>query len=122
MSEITRIQNQDSWKRTQVRIPQDQYDAVVDYAKENNLSLNTAMLELMDKGLQQPQAPNEEFHKTIKVLTERISELSVEAREMRQIYMALFSTKFPESIPLDIQSKAAQILLKNLANGLKEDD
>ena len=52
MSDITRIQNQDSWKRTQIRIPQDDYDAVADYAKENNLSLNTAMLELISKGLQ----------------------------------------------------------------------
>lgn len=51
MSEITRIQNQDSWKRTQIRIPQDDYDAVACYAKENNLSLNTAMLELLGKGL-----------------------------------------------------------------------
>lgn len=51
MSGKARIQNQDEWKRTQLRIPQEQYDAVADYAKENNLSLNAAMLELMDRGL-----------------------------------------------------------------------
>lgn len=46
-----RIVSQDDWKRTQVRMPQDQYDAIATYAKDNNLSLNTAMLELMDRGL-----------------------------------------------------------------------
>lgn len=44
-------EKQDDWKRTQVRMPQGQYDAVMRYAEENNLSLNTAMLDLMDKGL-----------------------------------------------------------------------
>ncbi|HCU74632.1 hypothetical protein IIQ44_20260 [Acinetobacter oleivorans] len=50
MFEKKRIQNQDEWKRTQIRIPQDQYDAIVEYAEKNNLSLNTAMLDLMEKG------------------------------------------------------------------------
>lgn len=53
----SRIQNQDDWKRTQVRIPQEQYKAVADYAQERNLSLNSAMLELLDKGLQNPIQP-----------------------------------------------------------------
>lgn len=44
-------EKQDDWKRTQLRMPQGQYDAVMRYAEENNLSLNTAMLDLMDKGL-----------------------------------------------------------------------
>lgn len=51
MTEKSRIQNQDEWKRTQIRIPKDIYDSLVEYAERNNLSLNTAMLELMDKGL-----------------------------------------------------------------------
>lgn len=51
MFEKTRIQNQDDWKRTQLRIPFNQYDAVTKYAIENNLSLNSAMLELIEKGL-----------------------------------------------------------------------
>lgn len=51
MSEKSRIQNQDEWKRTQIRIPKDIYNSLVEYAERNNLSLNTAMLELMDKGL-----------------------------------------------------------------------
>lgn len=49
-SKTGRIQNQDDWKRTQVRMPQDQYLDIVSYAEENNLSLNTAMIELMAKG------------------------------------------------------------------------
>lgn len=43
--------NQDDWKRTQVRIPQDKYELLMTYAERNNLSLNTAMLELMEVGL-----------------------------------------------------------------------
>lgn len=57
MSEKSRIQNQDEWKRTQIRIPKDIYDSIVEYAEKNNLSLNTAMLELMDKGLSTVEGP-----------------------------------------------------------------
>jgi hypothetical protein len=45
-----RAVSQDDWKRTQVRMPQEQYESLMDYAEKNNLSLNTAMLELMDLG------------------------------------------------------------------------
>ena len=51
MTEKVRTQNQDDWKRTQVRIPQEQYDDIVAYAEEKDISLNTAMIELMDNGL-----------------------------------------------------------------------
>ncbi|MFA3129756.1 hypothetical protein KWG22_17240 [Acinetobacter pittii] len=47
-----RVISQDDWKRTQLRMPQEQYQSVVDYAERNNLSLNSAILELMDIGLQ----------------------------------------------------------------------
>lgn len=43
--------NQDDWKRTQVRMPQEQYQAVVDYANDNKMSLNSAIIDLVDKGL-----------------------------------------------------------------------
>ncbi|TCB36828.1 hypothetical protein E0H82_03720 [Acinetobacter sp. ANC 4910] len=46
-----RAVSQDDWKRTQVRMPQEQYEELMSYAEKNNLSLNTAMLELMDLGL-----------------------------------------------------------------------
>lgn len=46
--------NQDNWKRTQVRMPQDLYNEVSLYAEENELSLNSAMLVLMDKSLNSP--------------------------------------------------------------------
>lgn len=45
--------NQDDWKRTQVRMPQSLYNALQNYAKENELSLNSAMLALCEKGLEQ---------------------------------------------------------------------
>lgn len=46
-----RAVSQDDWKRTQVRMPQEQYEELMSYAEKSNLSLNTAMLELMDLGL-----------------------------------------------------------------------
>lgn len=64
----SRIQNQDDWKRTQVRIPQEQYQAVADYAQERNLSLNSAMLELLDKGLQNPIQPTNDM--LVQILSE----------------------------------------------------
>ena len=42
---------QKDWKRTQVRIPQDLYNKVVKHAERENTSLNTAMLQLIKKGL-----------------------------------------------------------------------
>ncbi|WP_286400077.1 hypothetical protein [Acinetobacter thutiue] len=51
MIDKMRTQNQDDWKRTQVRIPQDQYEDIVAYAESKDISLNTAMIELMDNGL-----------------------------------------------------------------------
>ena len=47
-----RVLNQDDWKRTQVRMPLDQYDDVVKYAEQNSLSLNSAVLDLVSKGLE----------------------------------------------------------------------
>lgn len=51
MNERSRIQNQDEWKRTQLRVPQDDYNKIVDYAELNKMSLNTAILNLLDIGL-----------------------------------------------------------------------
>lgn len=44
--------NQDDWKRTQVRMPQEQYQLVVNHANDNKMSLNSAIIDLIDKGLQ----------------------------------------------------------------------
>lgn len=44
--------NQEDWKRTQVRMPQPLYNALQNYAKENELSLNSAMLTLCELGLE----------------------------------------------------------------------
>ncbi|WP_151834582.1 hypothetical protein [Acinetobacter junii] len=48
---MKRAITQDDWKRSQIRMPQDKYDEIMEYAKNNNISLNTAMLELIDRGL-----------------------------------------------------------------------
>lgn len=44
-------EKQDDWKRTQIRIPIGLYEDVAQYAEQHNLSLNYAMLELMDRGI-----------------------------------------------------------------------
>lgn len=45
------MQKQDNFKRTQVRMPQEQYEAIVNYANNKEISLNSAILELMELGL-----------------------------------------------------------------------
>ena len=58
MVDKVRTLNQEDWKRTQIRMPQEQYQTVVDYAEKNNLSLNSAVLELLDKALDSDSAVN----------------------------------------------------------------
>jgi len=48
---MKRAITQDDWKRSQIRMPQDKYDEIMGYAKNNNLSFNSAVLELLDKAL-----------------------------------------------------------------------
>lgn len=45
------LQTQDTWKRSQIRLPPSLHQAVVDYANVHNMSLNTAIVELLDNGL-----------------------------------------------------------------------
>ena len=45
------LQNQDTWKRTQLRFPKTLYEAVDDYSKRNDMSLNTAIISLVDQAL-----------------------------------------------------------------------
>lgn len=70
-----RTLTQDDWKRTQIRMPQDLYADLMQYAEKNNISLNSAMIELMDKGLEQSamQEPS---------LRDEIVELHRQSREI----------------------------------------
>lgn len=45
------LQTQDTWKRSQVRLPNSLYDVVIKYAKDKNMSLNTAIVHLLDIAL-----------------------------------------------------------------------
>ncbi|WP_199506816.1 MULTISPECIES: hypothetical protein [unclassified Psychrobacter] len=45
------LQSQDTWKRSQIRLTPSLYDAVMRYAEENILSLNSALMYLIDEGL-----------------------------------------------------------------------
>ena len=55
-------EKQDDWKRTQIRIPIGLYEDVTRHAEQHNLSLNYAMLELMDRGIHSisPKSKNAE--------------------------------------------------------------
>lgn len=46
-----RVVSQDDWKRTQVRMPQEQYENILSYASKKDISLNSAMIELMAIGM-----------------------------------------------------------------------
>lgn len=46
-----RVLNQDDWKRTQVRVPPDLYEDLTEYAENKNISLNTAIITLVQKAL-----------------------------------------------------------------------
>ena len=47
---VSRVVQKD-WKRTQLRLPSSHYEAVLAYADNNNLPINSAILELIDKAL-----------------------------------------------------------------------
>lgn len=45
------LQSQDVWKRSQIRLTPTLYNAVLEYASEHDLSLNSALMHLTDEGL-----------------------------------------------------------------------
>jgi hypothetical protein len=65
---VSRVVQKD-WKRTQLRLPFSHYEAVLAYADSNNLSINSAILELIDKALlnnsSQSQVLNEAFSQSV---------------------------------------------------------
>lgn len=56
-----RTLNQDNWKRSQVRLPKPLYDDIFEYAKKHGISLNQAIIELLDKGLLLGNKHNQEI-------------------------------------------------------------
>lgn len=42
---------QKDWVKTQIRLPPDLHPLIKQYAKDNDLPMNTAMIELLKKGL-----------------------------------------------------------------------
>lgn len=88
---MKRAVTQDDWKRSQVRMPQEQYDRIMDYAEKKNISLNTAMLELMDKGLNPTLVMSKEdsglFEKIIKgiqQMEQKQSEIEMSIKQIQQ--------------------------------------
>lgn len=75
MSDKVRTLNQEDWKRTQIRMPQEQYQTVVDYAEKNNLSLNSAVLELLDKALDLDNSVNVNDQSITKIANKVVEQL-----------------------------------------------
>ncbi len=48
---LGRVRTQDDWKRTQVRMPQKLYQLIVNYGEKEDLSLNSAIIDLIENGL-----------------------------------------------------------------------
>lgn len=51
MANKVRPLNQEDWKRSQIRMPQEEYDRIIRYAELKKMSLNTAILALTDAAL-----------------------------------------------------------------------
>ena len=75
MIDKVRTLNQEDWKRTQIRMPQEQYQTVVDYAEKNNLSLNSAVLELLDKALDLDNSVNVNDQSITKIANKVVEQL-----------------------------------------------
>ena len=73
------LQNQDTWKRSQVRLPNSLHQIVTQYAQDKNMSLNTAIIRLLDIGLvsetQRIQSIRE-FQQTLRQVNEQMQALS----------------------------------------------
>lgn len=48
---ITKRKPQENWKRSQIRLPNDLYQEINDYATEKGFSLNSALISLVEHGL-----------------------------------------------------------------------
>ena len=63
-----RTLTQDTWKRTQVRLPQVLYDEIFEYAENQGISLNQAIIDLTNKGL--ASSPTDQTNLLTQILTE----------------------------------------------------
>lgn len=52
MKDTSRMNDiQEDWKRMQLRVPAKQYEDIINYAKDNHISINSAVLDLASVGL-----------------------------------------------------------------------
>ncbi|SPX85334.1 Arc family DNA-binding protein [Moraxella ovis] len=76
---------QKDWTKTQLRLPPDLHPLVKQYAKDNDLSMNTAIVELLKQALKPPTqtiapvgiaSPN--------IIEQRLDEISQDIKELKQ--------------------------------------
>jgi hypothetical protein len=72
------LQNQDTWKRSQVRLPNSLYQVVAKYAEDKSMSLNTAIIHLLDIGL----VKETERMQTIRELKQALNEANAKMQAL----------------------------------------
>lgn len=72
------LQNQDTWKRSQVRLPNGLYQVVAKYAEDKSMSLNTAIIHLLDIGL----VKETERMQTIRELKQALNEANAKMQAL----------------------------------------
>ncbi|MBJ8476473.1 hypothetical protein [Acinetobacter bereziniae] len=85
--EKSRPLNQDNWKRTQVRLPPELHDAIIKYAENNKLSLTSAILELIEKGINDQETTivmSESDSGMFSVMFEGLKEIAQKQTEMAE--------------------------------------
>lgn len=103
-----RTLNQDDWKRTQVRLPQEVYEQLSKFAKTNKLSLNSAIVTLIEQGLNPISQPTSMININIK---DYLSEQAIKVfdEEFGQIRQKLRS-KFKDVSQDDLDKFLAHLL------------
>ena len=116
------LQSQDVWKRSQIRLTPSLYNAVLGYASEHELSLNSALMYLTDKGLTLSTQTDESIINTLKdkndLLTIELIALSTENRELRRLYIEAINSNF-DKIPDNLKSAYGKIVKEILTNNEK---
>lgn len=75
---------QKDWTKTQLRLPPDLHPLVKQYAKDNDLSMNTAIVELLKQALKPPAQTISPVGISHVSIEQRLDELAQEITDIKQ--------------------------------------
>lgn len=75
---------QKDWKKTQLRLPPDLYPLIKQYAKDNDLSMNTAFIELLKYALNPPSQTKAPVGTTPISIEQTLHEISQDIKELKK--------------------------------------